>query len=81
MGHYHVDAITSSTVRPSDALRADGSGYILLTGATHAGRPVGESPAVVLINRSAVAMIEITSTGWKAGHGAASAAMLTATTT
>jgi len=76
-----VDAITSSTVRPSDALRADGSGYILLTNATHLGRPGSESPAVVLINRGAVAMIEITSSGWRAGHNALEPGRVSATAT
>jgi hypothetical protein len=80
-GDYHVDAVTSSTIRPSDALRSDASGYILLTNAVHADHADAEQPAVVLVNRNAVAMIEIPRSGWTADGAAMRGSCATSTAT
>ncbi len=64
-GRYHVDASTSSAVRPSDALRQESSGWFLLTDVRDARDPECEPTPVVLISRAAVAMIELTPNNWR----------------
>ena len=65
-GRFHVDAATSSSVRPSDAVRQEKTGYILLTDAkVTRGEETTDRP-VVLVVPSSVAFIEIPMEKWTA---------------
>lgn len=65
-GQYHVDSATSSAIRPSDAIRQDDTGWILLTHVQNeAGDPTDRAP-VVMINRDAISIVEIMPNNWRA---------------
>lgn len=68
-GRFHVDASTSSAIRPSDALREDRSGWLLLTDvcdeSVNGDEPLDRAP-VLMLNRAAIAIIEILPNNWHA---------------
>lgn len=68
-GRFHIDASTSSAIRPSDAMREDKTGWLLLTDVideTEGDEDGSDRAPVLMLNRTAVAMIEILSNNWQA---------------
>jgi hypothetical protein len=64
-GRLHVDAATSSAMRPSDVLRQENSGWLLLTEVRDVRDPETPPAPVVLVNRAAVTMIELAPNNWR----------------
>lgn len=65
-GRFHVEASTSSAVRPSDALRQESTGYLLMTHAYFEGECETDAPdRVILVNRAAVGLIELSQNNWR----------------
>lgn len=67
-GRFHIEASTSSAVRPSDALREDRSGWLLLTDVceeSSESADAADRAPVLMLNRSAIAMIEILPNNWQ----------------
>jgi hypothetical protein len=62
-GRLHVEGSTSSTVRPSDAIRQVQGNFLLLTDVTVQGESAGEK-AAILVPTSAVNYIEVHSKSW-----------------
>ena len=56
-GRYHIDAATSSSVRPSDALRQEKTGFVLLTEAKLTRDGETTDQPVVLLPTTSVAFI------------------------
>jgi hypothetical protein len=63
-GRYHVDKSTSSSVRPSDALRESTSPYLLLTDAVAQAGPELSAGAVIVVRADAVSFIELPEESW-----------------
>jgi hypothetical protein len=63
-GRFHVEAATSSMIRPSDAVRQEATGWLLLTDVTDDGHTPAKD-SVVLVNRAAIATVQLISTGWQ----------------
>jgi len=63
-GQYHVEAKTSSTIRPSDAIRENKGGFLLLSDVT-IDEPIGRrTHPVVMIPYASIAHIELPPTRW-----------------
>lgn len=61
-GRFHVDAVTSSTIRPSDALRDLKTDFLVISHATREGEV---TPSVtMMIRSSAIALIELPERNW-----------------
>ena len=61
-GRFHIDAVTSSTIRPSDALRDIRTDFLVVS---HATRESESAPPVsMMIRCSAIAVIELPERNW-----------------
>jgi hypothetical protein len=63
-GHYHIEKGTSSSVRPSDALRESTGAYLLLTDVRREGSVAPSEGGVILIRADAVSFIELPQESW-----------------
>lgn len=63
-GRFHVEARTSSTIRPSDAIREAKDGLLLLTDVQYATADEQREVRAMLIPLRAVACIELPATRW-----------------
>jgi len=63
-GRYHVDGNTSSSIRPSDALRESTNPYLLLTDVRAEDGHSGDPRSVVLVRADAVGYIELPDQSW-----------------
>jgi len=63
-GRFHVESRTTSTIRPSDAVRESKNGFLLLTDATYTSSGEPRDINALMIPLPAVAFIELPSTRW-----------------
>jgi hypothetical protein len=64
-GRFHIDAVTSSTIRPSDALRELKSDFFILSHATR--ETEAHPPVTMMIRSSAIALVELPDRNWTTG--------------
>lgn len=62
-GRFHIDAVTSSAIRPSDALRDLRTDFLLLSHATRDGDPEAHR-CTMMVRTSAIALIELPERNW-----------------
>jgi hypothetical protein len=65
VGNFHVDIGTSSTVRPSDALRQHEHPFLVLTDATVTHGNNSHRRDTVMIRLDAISYVELPHKGWK----------------
>lgn len=64
VGTYHVSTVTSSSVRPSDALRDCQDGFLLLTNVTIHGNSGTQTQTAAMVRMDAISYIELPPKGW-----------------
>lgn len=63
-GRFHIEARTTSTVRPSDAIRENKDRFILLTDATSQEGDESRGIGTLMIAPAAIAFVELPDTRW-----------------
>lgn len=70
VGTYHISTTTSSAIRPSDALRDNKDGFLILTNATVHDAGAAREQSAILIRMEAITHLDLPSKGWSARESA-----------
>jgi len=66
-GKYHVEASSSSSIRPSDAIRTADPAYILLSDVDVCENGADTHREAILVRSSSIAHLEFLGSGWEGG--------------
>lgn len=64
-GKYHVEASSSSSIRPSDAIRSGDLAYLLLSDVDVCENGVSTHREAILVRCSSISHLEFLESGWR----------------